>query len=452
MISIIIRTKNEERWITSCLKAVFNQEYKDFEVIIVDNNSTDKTVMKAKLFDVRVIYIDDYLPGKALNMGVRASKGDFIACLSAHCIPVNSSWLSNLLRNFDSDKIAGVYGRQEPMSFSSDFDKRDLLITFGLDRKVQIKDSFFHNANSLIRKDVWEKIPFVEAITNIEDRVWAKEVLKSGYNLIYEPEASVYHYHGIHQNRDQERCSNVVRIIESLEMGERKNYLDAKKLDIIALIPMKEEVKYIGGKPLIEYTVERALESMYINRVIVLTDNSAIAEISIKAGAEIPFIRDPKYSDDKTNLITVLHYSLNKIEKLKISPDILAILQPNFPFRPKGLIDDLIRRLLSQGLDSIMPGVPAYGSYWIKRDNNLERIDEGDIPKDLKKPIYMGLKGLGCITYPVYVREKRFFGDNVGILPIHDPYCSIEITDETSLELANKLIGDWWNKNKKERG
>lgn len=53
--------------------------------------------------------------------------------------------------------VAGVYGRQEPMSFSSDLDKRDLLITFGLDRRVQMKDSFFHNANSMIRREIYRK-------------------------------------------------------------------------------------------------------------------------------------------------------------------------------------------------------------------------------------------------------------------------------------------------------
>ena len=48
LVSIIIRTKNEERWITSCLKSVFKQEYDNFEVIIVDNESSDRTIKKAK--------------------------------------------------------------------------------------------------------------------------------------------------------------------------------------------------------------------------------------------------------------------------------------------------------------------------------------------------------------------------------------------------------------------
>ena len=49
--SIIIRTKNEERWINSCLSAVYEQTYKNIEVIIVDNNSSDRTIDNAKIFD-----------------------------------------------------------------------------------------------------------------------------------------------------------------------------------------------------------------------------------------------------------------------------------------------------------------------------------------------------------------------------------------------------------------
>ena len=46
--SIIIRTKNEERWINSCF-SIFSQSYKEFEIIVVDNNSTDKTIQKLKI-------------------------------------------------------------------------------------------------------------------------------------------------------------------------------------------------------------------------------------------------------------------------------------------------------------------------------------------------------------------------------------------------------------------
>ena len=107
-ISIIVRTKNEERWIAHCLLMLYQQDYSDFEVILVDNASIDHTVQVAKRFPLAaVINIDKFLPGRALNEGIRASSGRFIVCLSAHCIPKNKDWLSCLRRNFDDDeKIA----------------------------------------------------------------------------------------------------------------------------------------------------------------------------------------------------------------------------------------------------------------------------------------------------------------------------------------------------------
>ena len=215
LVSVIVRTKNEEKWITACLGAVFRQTYPDFEVIVVDNGSTDRTLERVAQFDVQVVSIDQFLPGKALNLGIRESKGEVIVCLSGHCVPVDTNWLKHLVDNLE-DGIAGVYGRQEPLSFSSDGDKRDLLTVFGLDRKIHVNDYFFHNANSAIPRSVWEEVPFDEDVTNIEDRVWAKEVLGRGYKIIYEPLASVYHYHGINHNHDEERARNIVRILESV--------------------------------------------------------------------------------------------------------------------------------------------------------------------------------------------------------------------------------------------
>lgn len=444
LISIIIRTKDEERWITQCLRSVFRQNYKNFEVIVVDNESSDKTVEKARQFNIiKILTCRDYLPGKALNMGIREAKGEFIVSLSGHCIPVGGDWLSALYKNFDDSGIAGVYGRQEPMSFTSDADKRDLNLIFGLDRKVQLKDSFFHNANSMIRKRVWDDVPFDEKITNIEDRVWAQQILQKGYRIIYEPEASIYHYHGIHQNGNIERCANVVKIIDTLNTEYNYKSIEVDKLNIVALIPFRGQMPYLNNKPLLFYTMQRALESKYIKKIIVSTDNKEVAALAEKLGAEVPFLRNPELSKEEVGLSQVIKYSLDKIENLEIYPDIIVLLEVTFPFRPKGLLDDMIQ-LAGGGFDSIIAVKRENRAIWKEREKSIVQIEEGLIPRKFKDPAYLELRGVACVTHPEFIRKGNILGSKIGIYEVNNPYSHLEVRDEEGLRMASLLIGEWF--------
>lgn len=444
LISIIIRTKNEERWITQCLREVFNQEYKNFEVIIVDNESTDKTLEKVRQFNIQnILTIKEYLPGKALNCGMSRAKGKWIVCLSGHCIPVHRQWLSHLLRGFESHEVAGVYGRQEPMAFSSDSDKRDLTVVFGLDRKVQYKDSFFHNANSMIRRDLWKENPFSESVANIEDRIWAQEILKKGYKIIYEPEASVYHYHGIHHPGNSERCKSVVRILERLNENPYKT-IELKKLNIMAIIPVRGKTLYLNHEPLIFHTIQRALESKYINKVIVSTDNKECAELARDLGAEVPFIRDEVLSKDYVDLSKVLQYSLEQIEKLNIFPDIVLSLEPTFPFRPKMLLDEMIIQLTQNGLDSVVVARRENKALWKEKEDEVVLLEEGLTPRQFKTPTFLELRGVGCVTYPEFLRKGILLGSKTGIFELSNPYSHIEVRTEEDLKMAAPLFREFF--------
>ena len=102
-------------------------------------------------------------------------------------------------------------------------------------------------------------------------------MLKRGFKILYEPEASVYHYHGIHQNGNDERLNNVVKIIQDHQDDYRTGKLDADNLNIIAIIPVKGVTSTVGGKPQIVYAIESALNSKYIDKVIVSTDSKETA-------------------------------------------------------------------------------------------------------------------------------------------------------------------------------
>lgn len=222
-VSLIIRTKNEEQWIGKCLKAVFEQTLKDFEVIVVENGSTDRTPEILKKFPLKIVEYQEevWRPGKALNAGIRESSGEYIGIVSGHCIPMRATWLETFVKELESDEsVVGVYGKNVALPETSVFDKRDMLFMFGPTRAVQTKESFFHfeNANSMVRRSSWEELPFDEDTTHLENIIWAREmVLRRGYKVVYAPEAAVWHHHGIHQYGNETRAKEVVEILERLE-------------------------------------------------------------------------------------------------------------------------------------------------------------------------------------------------------------------------------------------
>lgn len=245
-VSIIVRTKNEESWIGLCLSAIKDQitdRSTEVEVVLVDSGSNDLTIEKAKSFlpDITVVLIENYRPGFALNKGIEKSCGDIIVCLSSHCIPANEYWLENLIEPLQRAEVVAVYGRQIPYPSSGAFDKRDLWISFGLDAVDQKLDIFFHNANSAIRKSDWTRVPFDSDVKNLEDRLWASQVLTPGRIIHYTPESVVYHHHGIHQAGDLKRAEGVVKVMEEIHENDPQyhNFRDTSKdLTKLLLIPL----------------------------------------------------------------------------------------------------------------------------------------------------------------------------------------------------------------------
>jgi hypothetical protein len=422
-VSIIIRTKNEEQWIKHCLKMIDAQFFRDFEVVLVDNGSEDATVAIAKRHGVEKIEtISDYHPGDALNWGIAASSGEYVVCLSAHCVPGDGDWLSNLLEPFGNANVAGVYGRQLPVSFSSDSDKRDLLITFGLDRRVQVKDYFFHNANSAIRREVWEKIPFDDQTPNIEDRIWGKAVIEAGYNLVYQPEAAVYHHHGIHQNQAQGRAQTTVSVLEQVEPSGSVSGLPEtmrpESAHIVAICPVLGDVG--SDDELLAGLVRDLQTSRYVDTIYLFAESAGVAELARRVGAE--FIERPAdlQPPDKS-LEDALQYAFLEIEARGEFPDAIVYANYLFPCRPKGFFDDLATELQYKGLDTVFGGYPDFSNYWIGSvEEGYRIVGDGMKPRSGKHPMYRALNGLGTIVAASQIRRGALIGEAVGIITIRD--------------------------------
>ena len=444
--SIIVRTKNEERWIGQCLSAIEKQSYKNKEIILVDNDSTDKTVQIASKFDVKHVNYSPtgiFRPGKSINIGIDASDGEFIVIISGHCIPTNDKWLETLIRNIGGEDVAGVYGRQEPLSFTSNLDKRDLAITFGLDKKIQLKDPFFHNANSAITRVMWEKYPFDDDCTNIEDRIWGRNVISAGYKIIYEPEASVFHHHGIHHGSNEERANNIVRIMESIA---DKNIIQKSddELKIAAFIPIRGELIHFESQYLLKNTINQIIANKAINDIVVSTDNQKTAEIAISLGATKVIMRPSYLSSSYIGVAEVIKFTLQEYEKANPELDLIVFLEETYPFRDKNEISDMIKTLLSSGNDSLIAVKNERKGTWVKSENVITPIIEQTfMPRDLKsKSINIAQIGYCTLLRSEYVRFGDTLGPDVGLYNINKSLNCIEVRDNDDMRDYLLLLGN----------
>ncbi len=196
--SVIVRAFNEERRLPALFDALDAQAYRDFEVILVDSGSLDHSRDIAEARGARVLRISshDFTFGYSLNVGIKAAVGKFMAIVSAHTVPADGDWMESLIRPLRDDAVAMTYGRQLGVAESKFGEAEDFRRIFGTERQELRPPNFFaNNANSAIRKDLWEDYPFDEELTGLEDIDWAKRWMERGRRVVYEPAAALHHIH-----------------------------------------------------------------------------------------------------------------------------------------------------------------------------------------------------------------------------------------------------------------
>jgi len=195
--SIVIRCYNEEKHIGKLLHGIMQQTAVDREIIIVDSGSTDSTLKIADRFPTKVTRIqpETFSFGRSLNLGCSLATHEFIVLASAHVFPVCKDWLENLLAPFDNPRIGLVYGRQRGDGVTKFSEKQVFLKWFPDVSNPDQDHPFCNNANAAIRRELWDKYPYNEDLTGLEDLAWAEHIMQIGHKIAYRADATVVHVH-----------------------------------------------------------------------------------------------------------------------------------------------------------------------------------------------------------------------------------------------------------------
>ena len=203
MVSFIVRSRNEERYIGHCIQSITDLVGKP-QIIIVDNESTDGTIPIVNRFeyhDVSKLQINknDYTPGKSLNMGVNECNEDYVMILSAHCEIIKFNF-NKMKSKLDSNGVGAIWGKQTPIWDGKKISRRYMWSNFGDDSQTnywcESEDRyFFHNAFSMFRTSYLKKYPFDEHYSGKEDRYWANNQIENGFDIYYDSEQEVKHHY-----------------------------------------------------------------------------------------------------------------------------------------------------------------------------------------------------------------------------------------------------------------
>jgi GT2 family glycosyltransferase len=197
-ISVILLTYNRVKDTLELLGSLENQNYEDFEIILVDNNSSDETVQKVKenfpIVNCIEIKYNAGVPG-GRNVGIKNARGDYLVFIDNDA-EVGSNFLEDIESTFKSESRAGVLAFRIVNYYTREIDKTNWVWNTSLLNNEEFKLVHkFLGGGCAIRKEVinqvgmlWDDLFFMH-----EEKDFCMRLLRTNYRVFYTPKIEVYH-------------------------------------------------------------------------------------------------------------------------------------------------------------------------------------------------------------------------------------------------------------------
>lgn len=227
-------------------------------------------------------------------------------------------------------------------------------------------------------------------------------------------------------------------------------------MKILAIIPARggskgvpgKNIKFLGGKPLLAYTSEIALQSKLLTEVIVSTDDEQIIEVANNLGLKVPFVRPLELAKDDTPTIDVIIHALKWYQNQGVLFDAICLLQVTSPFRTLEFLDKAIIKFVESGCDSLVSvqKVPhEYNPHWVFEENSegnlqLATGENQIIPRRQELPVAYHRDGSIYITKTeVLLATRSLYGKSIGFI-VSDSDFYVNIDTLQDWEKAEEMI------------
>jgi rhamnosyltransferase len=250
-VSIIMRSFNEAWALKGTLPALAVQDFKNWELIVIDSGSTDgsqELIRAAQPAHFVQITPKEYNPSRVMNQGMRLAKSEFGIFINADATPQGTNWLRPLVNALQDPKTAACFGRQIPRPdcqavFANDYDR-----CFGPNRESAKWEHFFSMVSSGLRKDVWAKRGFREDLQYAEDDEYTRWCKAQGCAVAYVPESVAIHSHNYTAEQSNKRAFGDARAIGKAWSGSPGEFNFAKTVLLGWMSDVRHDASFCARK------------------------------------------------------------------------------------------------------------------------------------------------------------------------------------------------------------
>lgn len=206
-----------------------------------------------------------------------------------------------------------------------------------------------------------------------------------------------------------------------------------------------KNIMMIGGRPLMQWSIDAARAARYVDRLILSSDDAAIIEVARKGGCDVPFVRDPALATDTASSVDVIADALQRVPGY----DIVVLLQPTSPLRTAKDIDGTIALLMNSNAPACVSVRESeehpYWTFKLGIDGKLTRFAEPDGGAPQRR---QDLPQAWCLNGAVYaanvewfLRNRTFLSPETVAFPMPAER-SVDVDTFEDIEKINRLIGN----------
>jgi len=444
-VTVYITNYNYGAFLEQAIQSVLNQSMQDFELIIIDDGSTDNSKEIIEKYTgiprIQVIFQQNKGLNITNNIALRAAKGKYIVRLDADDY-FHEQALELLSKEMDADRSLGLvfpdyYYVNESGEITEEFKRHDF------SKDVSLLDQAAHGACTMIRVEYLRNLGGYNESFSCQDgyELWVKFTASYKVANVSKP-LFFYRRHSFNLTRNETRILSTRAQINELYSVSRFGSL--RSLCIIPVRDASLALRKLGNQCLIDYKIKAALECQAIEKVVVSSPNQEVEEYVAREYASISKLhfhqRDEKDARLNVGLANTVNAILNTFYDRKGFPDAITILTIEYPFVKPYAIADSINTMFLFNSDSLISVRQENGILFQHFGNGMQAIlDQDKVIKLEREALYKQGGGIMVVKTEKFLENQKIITGRIGHIMM-DQLSTIGIFTDFDFQLAEWIV------------